>query len=123
MKPKSGQCADCSKPIRRDNYRCWTCYVVHRKAQAGTKFYLCARCGGRRSRTADTEHCMRCSHEVRREKYLEQCRDTRENYDFLRAKGLSNHQVMQRLMVITGKARPTIHRQLSETKPAKGAAA
>lgn len=59
---------------------------------------------------------MACSHEVRREEYAEQCRITRENYDFLRSKGLTNHQAMRRLTISTGKAYSTIHRHLSEVK-------
>lgn len=121
MKKKSGTCIDCFKPIRLENRRCKACYSAHRKA--AKKVYACDRCGGVRSRTADTEHCMACSHEVRREEYAEQCRITRENYDFLRSKGLTNHQAMRRLMISTGKAYSTIHRQLSEAKTAEEVAA
>ncbi|AMJ43675.1 hypothetical protein [Corynebacterium stationis] len=114
MKKKSGKCVDCSKSIRLENKRCKDCYSAHRKA--GKKVYICARCGGFRSRTADTEHCMACSHEIRREEYAEQCQITREDYDFLRSKGLTNHQAMKRLMASMGKAYSTIHRHLSEAE-------
>lgn len=121
MKKKSGQCADCSKPIRLDNQRCKACYLVHRKETA--KAYTCDRCGKPRSRTAHTFCCMACSHEIRREEYAEQCRSTRENYEFLRSKGLTNHQAMQRLMLSMGKAYSTIHSQLSHSRQMEGVAA
>lgn len=58
------KCIDCEKPLAQCGHpstRCWSCYNIHRRANAVTLKHVCIDCGDSLTLSAkETVRCRRC---------------------------------------------------------------
>lgn len=107
---KDRACPDCGRAIQKKSTRCIDCY--NKRRQESRQQYRCARCNGPRSRTAFGNHCMPCSKIVQHEEFLEECRYTREEYEFYRTGGATHAETIEWLVKHLGRSLTEVKRRL-----------